>query len=311
MSIISISGLVKRFGNVIAVDNLNLNIAKNELFGLLGANGAGKSTTIKILSGLLKPNSGSVHIAGMNISTNAFDIKKIIGVIPQDLAIYENISARENIEFFARLYGVRGKTLNTMVNNALEFVGLFDNQNEKPKSFSGGMKRKLNMACSIVHNPEIIIMDEPTVGIDTHSRNQILESVKKLKNQGTTIIYTTHYIDEAEDLCDRVGIIDKGKLIACGSKEELKNLIKSKESIIIDTLHIEQQSIEEIKKLQGVLSIIYDNNYLNIDSDNLQSNLQDILFILFKNNVDIKNISIKKASLESVYLKLTGKNMRY
>ncbi|MDQ2085037.1 ABC transporter ATP-binding protein [Herbivorax sp. ANBcel31] len=310
MDIINISNLVKRFGNIIALDNVNLNIPKNEIFGLIGANGAGKSTIIKILSGLLRPDSGNVHIFGMDIINNALKIKKNIGIVPQDIAIYENISTRENLEFFASLYGIRGKTLNTRIGDALEFVDLFDKQKDKPKSFSGGMKRKLNIACSILHKPDILIMDEPTVGIDTHSRNQIIKSVKKLNSQGMTIVYTTHYIDEAEELCNKVGIIDNGKVIACGNKSELKTLTDSKETITIDTVNLEQKAINEIKKLKGILNVASDKNFLNIVTSNLQNNLQDILFILFQNNITIKNVNIEQPTLESVYLALTGKSLR-
>jgi ABC-2 type transport system ATP-binding protein len=310
MYIINISNLVKRFRNTIAVDNVSFNIQKNEIFGLLGSNGAGKSTITKILSGILKPDSGKVRIFGADIEKNAMEIKKNIGIVPQDIAIYENISARENLEFFASLYGIRGSFLKKRVDDALEFVGLFDKQKDKPRFFSGGMKRKLNIACSIVHKPDILIMDEPTVGIDTHSRNQIIESIKILNSQGMTIVYTTHYIDEAEELCNRVGIIDSGKLIACGNKNHLKTLIESKESIIIDTVRLPENAVNEIKKLKGIINVAVNKNSLNMVTNNLQNNLQDILFILFQNDTEIKNISIQQPDLESIYLSLTGKKLR-
>lgn len=307
---IKIENLIKRYGSDIAVDNVSLSINKGEVFGLLGPNGAGKSTTIRIMMGLLKANSGIVKINDKAISKNSLDIKRILGYVPQELAIYENMSAKENVEFFGRLYGLRGKELKNRVNETLHFTGLSEKEKVKVKKFSGGMKRRLNIACAIVHNPSIVIMDEPTVGIDPQSRNHILESVKELNKRGATIIYTSHYMEEVESICTRVGIMDFGKLIALGTKQELKLLLNDKEKINIDTDGINSEVIDEIKNLRGVSSLDVKSNSLEIISKNAQQILQDVLFILSTEDIKVKNILIKEPDLESLFLQLTGKNLR-
>lgn len=310
MSIVSLRNLIKRYGSIIAVDNVSIDIRENEIFGLLGPNGAGKSTIIKLIAGLLKPDSGIVNIYSKNCMDNIMEIKRMLGIVPQELAIYENISAWENVEFFGSLYGLRGKDLKDRVNTALEFVELNERVNDKPKNFSGGMKRRLNIACSIVHQPKIIIMDEPTVGIDTQSRNHILNSVTQLNKMGSTIIYTSHYIDEVESLCSCIGIIDNGKLIACGSKHELRKLVDTEETISIETTGITADSVNEIKQLKNLLNVLVDQNNITINTLDSHNSLQDILFILTKNDIKIKNLSIKEPNLESVFLSLTGRNLR-
>ncbi|MCL2355133.1 MAG: ABC transporter ATP-binding protein [Oscillospiraceae bacterium] len=210
-----------------AVDGLDFDLYKGEILGLLGPNGAGKSTTISILSTILKKDKGTVKIFDKNIETNLQSIKSRLGIVPQDIAIYEGISARKNVEFFASLYGVRKRELKTRVMEALKFVELEDKADDKPKTFSGGMKRRLNIACAIAHNPEILILDEPTVGIDPQSRNHILSSIKELRKQGTTIIYTTHYMEEVAEISDRIIIMDKGQKIAEGTLTELLDKYKN------------------------------------------------------------------------------------
>ncbi|MCX8132201.1 MAG: ABC transporter ATP-binding protein [Clostridia bacterium] len=310
MALIMIKDLVKRYGNYLAVDNINLTIEEGEIFGLLGPNGAGKSTTIKMMMGLLKPNSGEISINRMDIRKESLEVRRILGLVPQDIAVYEDISAKENIEYFGKLYGIRGRLLKDRVDEALEFCGLTDKRKEKPKKFSGGMKRRLNIACAIVHQPKIIIMDEPTVGIDPQSRNHILESVKELNKRGSTIIYTSHYMEEVESLCDRVGIIDHGKLIACGVKNELKKQVASDELIAIEATDIRFNPIEELKKVHGVKNVVLNENMIEISTSNTQENLQDVLYVLSKGNVRVKSISLKEPDLESVFLALTGRNLR-
>lgn len=307
---IIIENLIKRYGSKIAVDNVSFSINRGEIFGLLGPNGAGKSTTIRIIMGLLKANSGEVKINGKLISKRNLDSKRIMGFVPQELAIYENMSAKENAEFFGRLYGLRGMELKSKVKEALEFTGLSEREKEKVKKYSGGMKRRLNIACAIVHNPDIIIMDEPTVGIDSQSRNHILESVKELNRRGATIVYTSHYMEEVQALCTRVGIIDYGKLIALGTKQELKSQTNDKEKIIIDVTELKKENTDEIRKLRGVSTLDVKEHTLEILTKNAQQILQDVLFILSKEDVKVKNISIKEPDLESVFLQLTGKNLR-
>lgn len=226
-TILKLSGLSKKFGNKTAVDHISLEIKEGEIFGLLGPNGAGKSTTLNMVCSLLKPTSGNIEIFGMNTSNNMKKIKKKIGYIPQELAIHGNLKAWENVELFTSLYGIKGKELKSAIDKSLEFVGLLDRKNDFAKNFSGGMKRRLNIACAIGHNPRLMIFDEPTVGIDPQSRNFILEKIKTANNYGSTIIYTSHYMEEVEAICSRIAIMDNGRIIAVGTKEELVRLVTS------------------------------------------------------------------------------------
>ena len=310
MSLISLRDLVKRYDSTLAVDNISLSIDKGEVFGLLGPNGAGKSTAIKMIMGLLKPTAGEVMIDNISVGANSLKTKGMLGLVPQELAIYPNLTTRENLEFFGSLYGLKGAKLKERVNEALEFTGLSEKHKDKPKKFSGGMKRRLNIACAIVHQPEIIIMDEPTVGIDPQSRNHILESVRELNRRGATIIYTSHYMEEVEAVCDRVGIIDHGKLIACGNKGELKRLLTEEEKVVIEAVDIRYNPIDEIKQVRGVKSVSLNQNTIEIVTQNTQEILQDILFILSKSNVRVRSISLKEPDLESVFLSLTGRKLR-
>ncbi len=226
-TILKLSGLSKKFGNKTAVDHISLEIKEGEIFGLLGPNGAGKSTTLNMVCSLLKPTSGNIEIFGMNTSNNMKKIKKKIGYIPQELAIHGNLKAWENVELFTSLYGIKGKELKSAIDKSLEFVGLLDRKNDFAKNFSGGMKRRLNIACAIGHNPRLMIFDEPTVGIDPQSRNFILEKIKTANNYGSTIIYTSHYMEEVEAICSRIAIMDNGRIIAVGTREELVRLVTS------------------------------------------------------------------------------------
>lgn len=310
MSVIKIRDLVKRYGTFLAVDNVSLAIEEGEIFGLLGPNGAGKSTIIKMVMGLLKPNSGEITVGGMDIRVKSIEVRRILGLVPQEIAIYEDISVKENLEYFGKLYGLRGKLLKDRVCETLNFVGLEEKQKDKPKKFSGGMKRRLNIACAIVHQPKIIIMDEPTVGIDPQSRNHILESVRELNARGSTVIYTSHYMEEVESLCDRVGIIDHGKLIAYGAKNDIKKQAVSDEMIVIEATDIRFNPIDELKRVNGVKNVMLNENMIEISTSNTQENLQDILFILSKGNIRVKNISLREPNLESVFLALTGRKLR-
>ena len=224
--VLKTEGLTKKYDNKAVVDHVSLEIAKGEVFGLLGPNGAGKSTTINMICSLLKPTSGKIELFGMDIKKNGKKIKDKIGYIPQELAIHGNLKAWENVELFTALYNVKGQALKDAVQESLEFVELQDRRNEFAKNFSGGMKRRLNIACALGHKPELLIFDEPTVGIDPQSRNFILERIKSLTEQGTTVIYTSHYMEEVEALCTRIAIMDNGRIIACGTKEELKKMVR-------------------------------------------------------------------------------------
>lgn len=225
-TVLRLEGLIKKYDNRAVVDSLSLDIRKGEIFGLLGPNGAGKSTTMNMICSLLKPTAGNISLFGMDIKKDAKKIKNKIGYIPQDLAIYDNLKAWENVELFTSLYGLKGNERKKAIDESLDFVGLLDRKNSFAKTFSGGMKRRLNMACALGHKPELLIFDEPTVGIDPQSRNFILEKIKKANENGTTVLYTSHYMEEVEAICTRVAIMDNGKIIACGTTDELKNLVR-------------------------------------------------------------------------------------
>lgn len=229
-TILKLNGLSKKFDNKAVVDHVSLEIKKGEVFGLLGPNGAGKSTTMNMICSLIKPTSGSIEIFGLDAKKNMSDIKSRIGYIPQELAIHGNLKAWENVELFTSLYGIKGKNLKNAVDESLEFVGLSEKRNGFAKNFSGGMKRRLNISCALGHKPELLIFDEPTVGIDPQSRNFILEKIKDANKKGTTVIYTSHYMEEIETLCTRIAIMDNGKIIAVGTKEELVRLVTSEEN---------------------------------------------------------------------------------
>jgi ABC-2 type transport system ATP-binding protein len=310
MSIVKINNLYKKFGDNIAVDSINITINQGEVYGLLGPNGAGKSTIINIMSGLLKMNKGSIEILHKDLGENSKFIKSNIGVVPQELAIYEELTAYENVKFFASLYGLKGSELKNKTLEALEFVGLKEKAKDYPKSFSGGMKRRLNIACAIAHTPKLIIMDEPTVGIDPQSRNHILKSVKRLNEKGSTIIYTTHYMEEVETICTRIGIIDHGKLIAEGTKEELKAIVTDKKNIKLVIDQIDNINIKELESIPGVLSVDFKENIININSNKETNNLDKIILYFTNNKISIRNITSTEPNLETVFLILTGRKLR-
>lgn len=225
-TVVKMDGLIKKYDNKPVVDNLTLEIQEGEIFGLLGPNGAGKSTTMNMICSLLKPTAGNIELFGMDIKKDINKIKPLIGYIPQDLAIYGNLKAWENVELFTSLYHIKGKELKKAIDEALDFVELTDRRNSFAKTFSGGMKRRLNIACALGHKPKLLIFDEPTVGIDPQSRNFILEKIKEANNDGTTVIYTSHYMEEIEAICTRIAIMDNGKIVAIGTKDELKNMVR-------------------------------------------------------------------------------------
>lgn len=310
MYVIEIKELVKKYGDFLAVDNISLNIEKGKIYGLLGPNGAGKSTTINILCGLLKSTSGTIKVNGIDITKSMKNQNKIMGVVPQEIALYKCFTAEENLKLFGEIYGLRGEKLKEGIDYALDFTGLTDVRRKLAKEFSGGMLRRLNIACALVHRPEIIIMDEPTVGIDPQSRNHILDSVKKLKNKGITIIYTTHYMEEAEILCDEIAIIDNGKVIVKGSTDELKNIVSDKSSLKLTVNDIKLISVENIKSIPGVQNLLIEENTINIDSNKDINNLSKIIDRINKQGAKILDIGYKEITLETVFLTLTGRSLR-
>jgi ABC-2 type transport system ATP-binding protein len=310
LDIVKIKGLTKKFGDFTAVDNIELTIKEGEIYGLLGPNGAGKSTTINMICGLITTTKGSIEILGKDNSKNSNFTKRNIGVVPQDIAVYEDLTSMENVKFFASLYGIKGEELKKKAEKALEFVGLSDKAKSFPAEFSGGMKRRLNIACAIAHTPKLIIMDEPTVGIDPQSRNHILESVKKLNEKGCTIIYTTHYMEEVEAISTQISIIDHGKVIAGGTKEELKAIVTNKNTVevtVSDGLVIME---EELKKIKGVVGVEVNENKVRIDSLKEIQNLDKIILYFTENGIAIKNVENKVPDLETVFLTLTGRKLR-
>jgi ABC-2 type transport system ATP-binding protein len=310
MIIVEIKNLVKRYKDFIAVDNLSLSIKEGEIFGLLGPNGAGKTTAINTILGLSKKDSGEVKIFGKCLDKNEVEIKRNIGIVPQNIALFNDLKAYENVEFFGRLYVLRGRLLKERVEEALEFTGLVERKNDYPVKYSGGMQRRLNIACAIVHKPKLIIMDEPTVGIDPQSRNHILNSVRKLNESGSTIIYTSHYMEEIEELCTDITIMDHGKVIAKGTKEHLKSLIDIEEKVTVTLSNVNYTMIEEIKKISGVLDCVLGDRKLTIISRNGSKNLSRIIDSINNSNSEILGIDVDKPSLEGVFLTLTGKKLR-
>ncbi|WP_342437401.1 ABC transporter ATP-binding protein [Paenibacillus sp. FSL L8-0436] len=310
MTLAVLSNVVKRYDQKLTVDHVNLNIEEGEIFGLLGPNGAGKSTTISMICGLLKPDSGEIIIDGLSVAAAPLEVKKRIGLVPQELALYETMTAEENVRFFGKLYGLRGKLLKERVEEALEFTGLSDRTKDKPATFSGGMKRRLNIACAIMHRPKLIIMDEPTVGIDPQSRNHILESVKTLNKLGSTIIYTSHYMEEVEAICDRVAIMDKGHVIACGTEKELREKVAHEEKIVIKAVNISAALIKELSLHPRINRVKEVEQAVELYLPSSQSELQDILFIFSKHEGVIVSLHIEEPDLETLFLSLTGRTLR-
>ncbi|HOJ11041.1 MAG TPA: ABC transporter ATP-binding protein [Clostridiales bacterium] len=311
MEIVKIRELTKRYNGTVAVDNISLNINEGEIYGLLGPNGAGKSTTINMILGLISMDKGSITIIGKDIKKNSYETRGNIGIVPQDIAIYEDLTAIENVMFFASLYGLKGNILRGKAEEALEFTGLTDKAKAFPKEFSGGMKRRLNIACAIAHNPKLIIMDEPTVGIDPQSRNHILQSVKTLNSRGCTIIYTSHYMEEVEEICSRVAIMDHGKIIAEGTKEELISIITDKNTVTI-TVAVQAENIDigTIKDIYGVSDAEIHGNTVIVSSESDINNLDKVIMYFTSNGISIKNVETKIPDLETVFLTLTGRKLR-
>ena len=307
---IKIIELVKHYGDILAVDNVSLDISEGQIFGLLGPNGAGKTTIINILIGITSKDAGSISIFGKDLSKNVLEIKKEIGIVPQEVAVFEDLTAYDNLMFFGHLYGLRGALLKERIKEALDFTGLWDRRKDFPLKYSGGMKRRLNIACAILHHPRLIIMDEPTVGIDPQSRNHILNSVRELNRAGSTIIYTSHYMEEVEELCTEIAIMDMGKIIARGQKEELKSLISSEDKVDILTSGTDQTLVESIKKMNGVKECIYVENTLQIISEKNSSNLSAIIEVIQKAGKEILNVNVDKPTLEGVFLAYTGRTLR-
>lgn len=309
-NIIEVKNLTKKYKNLKAVDDLSFEVKKGEILGLLGPNGSGKSTTINCLLSLLNYQNGSIKIFGEEMTPTSYEIKKQIGVIFQEIAVFEELTVYENIDYFCGLY-ISDKSLRkSYVMDAIKLVGIEDFINFYPKQLSGGLKRRLNIACGIAHKPKLIFLDEPTVAVDPQSRNNILDGIKKLRNDGATILYTTHYMEEVELICDRIIILDKGRIIASGTSDELKKLANIEEKIIVEVTNMSSSILENIKKFKTVDSVTYDRNVLSIIYRKGKNNLEELMDYLKENKVSYNKIFSERPTLNDVFLELTGKGLR-
>jgi len=309
-SVVKIENLVKRYKELIAVDHFNLNVEDGEILGLLGPNGSGKTTTLNCLLSLLTYDKGNIEVFGKKMRPDSYDLKKDIGVVLQNVALFNALNVYENIDFFCGLYITDKKLRKQYVEEAIEFVELTEFRKFYPKKLSGGLLRRLNIACGIAHKPKLIILDEPTVAVDPQSRNKILEGILDLNKKGATIIYTSHYMEEVEQICSRIVIMDKGKNIANGTANELKMMIKNNETIYIDVLNLTSENIENIKQLNHVYSADYPNNQLIVKCNGGTHNLIHIMNYLQDNNINFGRVHSELPTLNDVFLEITGKELR-
>ena len=311
-NILEVQNLVKNYGDFQAVKGVSFNIEEGEIFSLLGPNGAGKTTTISMLSTLYTPTSGDATIGGHSVTKNPMAVRGVIGIVPQDLALYEDLTARENLIFWGQMYNLSGKSLNTRVDEVLEQIGLTDKAKNRVKTFSGGMKRRVNIGVGLLHKPRLLFMDEPTVGIDPQSRRAILDTVKDLNKQGMTLLYTTHYMEEAQELSNRVGIIDHGEMIALGTQKELTQQVGQAETLI---LHVGENDDSEalatsLKGIQGVQQAEAVDHEVSIVCAEAEDVLAAVVTKANERGIKIRSIDIREPNLEAVFLHLTGRALR-
>mgnify|MGYP000932203736 CR=1 FL=1 len=310
--ILEVHNLVKKYDDFTAVKGISFDIKEGEIFSLLGPNGAGKTTTISVLSTLLAPTSGDAAICGHSVRTEPMAVKRCIGVVPQELALYEDLTAQENLSFWGNMYGLSGRALSTRIDEVLEQIGLKDKAKQRIRTYSGGMKRRVNIGVGLLHQPRLLFMDEPTVGIDPQSRRAILDSVKELNRQGMTVLYTTHYMEEAQELSDRVGIIDHGELIALGTQDELTRQVGESDTLI---LHIGENEdplplVDAIRGLPGALQAFDTDHKITVVTPSAEELLAPVVSTADRLNIKIHSIDIREPNLEAVFLHLTGRALR-
>lgn len=308
--VVKIENLVKRYGDLVAVDHFNLEIEEGEIFGLLGPNGSGKSTTIHCLLSLLTYDKGHIEIFGKEMTPTGYDIKKDIGIIMQNVAVFEELTVYENIDYFCGLYIKNKAERKRLVEEAIDFVGLTEYRKFYPKKLSGGLLRRLNIACGIAHKPKLIILDEPTVAVDPQSRNKILEGIRELNRQGATIIYTTHYMEEVEQICTRIAIMDKGRNVALGTKDELKAMIDLGETIQMELSDFSEEISDAVRALPHVINVSFENGLLKVRFSKGKHNLLRLLDLLKDKEIVFGNVHSELPTLNDVFLEITGRELR-
>lgn len=307
---IEVDSLRKQYGELVAVDGLSFKAASGEIFGLLGPNGAGKSTTINCISGLLAPTSGRVRVLGHDVVTDGRAARQGLGIVPQEIALYEDLSARENLSYWGGAYGLGGAALAHRVDAVLDLVALADRAKEPVKRFSGGMKRRLNFGCALVHEPKVLLLDEPTVGVDAQSRVKLLDLVRAEARRGTCVLYTTHYMEEAEGLCDRIAIVDHGKIIAEGTLVELRAMIGERDLLRL-TGAFEQAAVREaVAKVEGLEIVLVDEAHLTLATRGASQRLSAIFDALRTAHADVRETTLTQPNLETLFIKLTGRELR-
>lgn len=308
---LQLTNLTKKYKDFTAVDNVSFEVEQGEIFGLLGLNGAGKSTIVSMISTVKVPTSGDIMVDNKLLREKTMEIKKIMGIVPQDIALYGALSAKDNLEFFGCLYGLKGKKLKNRVDEVLDIIELKDKKNQAVEEYSGGMKRRVNIGIALMNNPKLLILDEPTVGIDPQFRNHILETVKRLnESRGMTIIYTSHYMEEVEYLCKRVAIIDHGKLIALGTKEELKDKLQIKDTLTVTYGNAEKEALEKVKAIIGTEKVTIDKNAITLLVGSKERNVIDIVEDIKALGIKLTAFKYDEANLESIFLQITGKSLR-
>jgi ABC-2 type transport system ATP-binding protein len=308
---IHVEHLRKQYGDLVAVDDVSFTAEEGRIFGLLGPNGAGKTTTIGCISGLLKPTSGRITVTGHDVVADALEARRRLGIVPQELALYSDLSAAGNLEFWGSAYGLRGPTLQQRVAEVLELIGLADRGKDHTSTFSGGMKRRLNFGCGIVHSPRVLLLDEPTAGVDPQSRVRLLDLVREQARAGTTVIYTTHYMEEAQELCDRIAIVDHGKLLAIGTLDELRRLVGEQDLLRLAGRFDAGAATRALEVLEGLQVLTAAPDAMTISTAGASRKLPTIFAALTATGADIQETTLSVPSLESLFIKLTGRELRH